>query len=1059
MTTSTNHRGLAGALAALVVVGVVFAVAYGVSIGWGWQEMVNNFLVTNGLMALTFGLCGAVIAWHRPSNAIGWLFLADGLGHAITPVADALAYAVHSQVPQEVLVTISLAAWPWSIGLFLPLALLLFPDGRLLSPRWRWAAIGIIATSPLFVLEMTGSGEPVSPDLPRGYLTLRNFDALQPLWTATEVRNLIAILLALICLGIRYRRADEAGRRQLLWLLLASVIALLFVIPWSFVAGTPILVLLAIPLIPIAIAVAIVRHQLLDIRLVVSRALTWALLSLVAIGIYAALVALLDSLIASQVGRSAAVTVFVALIIAPVLPRLQQLVDRALYGDRNDPARVASRVGSQLSSGLPGVVAAIRSALRLPYVALQVNGTTIAADGTLPTPATTHVHPAGTRADGAGAGGAVSGVGAAGARTGEDGTATAGAGGRDVGTANAGAAGAHETDAEEGGAATACAGARDAGATDAGAAGAGAAGAGQGGAATACAGGRDAGAADAGEGGVGGVREGVFVVPLVYGGEVVGALEVGVRSGESVLSAADRSVLGLVAVPLAVAVHATRLSAELQASREKLVSAREEERRRLRRDLHDGLGPTLTGVAFSADAAANLITTDTSQALPAGAARAVELLARLRADTRTAIADVRQLVEDLRPPALDELGLVGALRQRVDQLSFRADGAAVRVEVAADGLPGLPAALEVAAYRIATEALTNVVRHSSATSAVLTLRCENDLEIEVTDDGPPTGPWHPGVGLQAMHERAAELGGTFQAGPTPTGGQVQAHFPLPTRPPTSPTNPSDQPNRPLAESSAAPGRTPSAPPGRTAAAPSADAASVPPSNVPPAPPAATPPAPPSRTPSTPPNHVPSAAPDRAAAALPADASSALAVGLPPAPPIAAPPAPPTDAASSPVVGVPHALPSATPPAAPGPAASAPPGDVASAPPGNVPFALPVAAPSAPPGCAPSAPPGRVDSGRPGRSASGLTDDGVSVAPRDVASVPLVGAPSGSPVAAPSDSSVGVSRELAGGNFQREASDDAEGVGVEHDPPTDVRGGGCSDSGEGRAVDETSLEVW
>ncbi|TCC29056.1 sensor histidine kinase [Kribbella speibonae] len=649
MRTSVNHRGLAGALAGLVIAEVTFAVVYVLSAGWGWTELVDGFVVTNGLMGLTFGLCGAVIAWHRPANPIGWLFLADGIGHATTPFADALANLVHSELAQQILVTVSLAAWPWSIGLFLPLALLLFPDGRLLSPRWRWAAIGIIATSPLFVLEMSGSGESVSPALPRGLLTLRDFDALQPLWTATEVRNLVAILLALISLAIRYRRADEMGRRQLLWLLLASVIAVLFITPWAFVAGTPILVLLAIPLIPIAVAVAIVRYQLLDIRLVVSRALTWALLSLVAIGSYAALVALLDSLIASQVGRSAAVTVFVALIIAPVLPRLQQLVDRALYGDRHDPARVASRVGEQLSAGLPGVVAAIRSALRLPYAALVVDDRVIA-----------------------------------------DGSAASS----------------------------------------------------------------------------------VVPLELSYGGEVVGTLVVGVRSGESGLSSADRSVLGLVAVPLAVAVHATRLSAELQSSREKLVSAREEERRRLRRDLHDGLGPTLTGVAFSADAAANLITTDTS--------RAVELLARLRADTRSAIADVRRLVDDLRPPALDELGLLGALQQRAGQMSIRADGTAIRVVVSASGLPTLPAALEVAAYRIATEALTNVVRHARATSAVLTLRCENQLEINITDNGPPTAPWHPGVGLQAMHERAAELGGTFQAGPTPTGGQVQAHFPLPT---------------------------------------------------------------------------------------------------------------------------------------------------------------------------------------------------------------------------------------------------------------------------------------
>jgi signal transduction histidine kinase len=652
MTSSAaSRRGLAGLLAGVVVAEVAVAVGYLLAIGWGWHELVDSFMVTNGLMALTFGLCGAVIAWHRPANPIGWLFLADGIGHATTPLAGAIAQFLAEQdgsVPaRRVFITLSQFAWPWSIGLFLPLALLLFPSGQLLSPRWRWAAIGIIATAPLFVVEIVGSGDALVPGGPRGYLAIPSYTSLQPLWTAAELRNLIAILLAIVCLTIRYRRADETGRRQLLWLLLASVIAILFVTPWALVAGTPILVLLAIPLIPISVAVAIVRYQLLDIRLVISRALTWGLLSLVAIGIYAALVALLDSLIASQVGRSAAVTVFVALIIAPVLPRLQELVDRALYGDRHDPARVASRVGEQLSAGLPGVVAAIRSALRLPYAALTVDGEVIAVDG------------------------------------------TPGA---------------------------------------------------------------------------------VVPLELSYGGEVVGSLEIGVRSGESGLSSADRSVLGLVAVPLAVAVHATRLSAELQASREKLISAREEERRRLRRDLHDGLGPTLTGIAFSADAAANLITTD--------AAQSVELLTRLRADTRTAIGDVRRLVDDLRPPALDELGLVGALRQRADQLSFRADGATIHVAVSANGLPTLPAALEVAAYRIATEALTNVVRHSRATSAVLALRCGSDLEIEVTDDGPPNGAWDPGVGLQAMRERAAELGGSFKAGPTPTGGLVRASFPL-----------------------------------------------------------------------------------------------------------------------------------------------------------------------------------------------------------------------------------------------------------------------------------------
>ena len=646
-------------------------------------------------MGLTFGLCGLVIAWHRPANPIGWLFIADGIGHATTAfggtLAPLLADAGAPTTAQRMIGTLALAAWPWSIGLFLPLALLYFPTGRLLSPRWRWAAIGIIVTAPLFVLEMVGSGDTISPGLPRGYLAISSYDELRPLWTATELRNLVAFLLAITCLLIRYRRADEMGRRQLLWLLLASVIAVLFVTPWAFIAGTPILVLLAIPLIPASVAVAIVRYQLLDIRLVVSRALTWALLSLVAIGAYAALVALLDSLIASQVGRSAAVTVFVALIIAPVLPRLQHLVDRALYGDRNDPARVASRVGEQLSAGLPGVVAAIRSALRLPYAALIVDNRIVAEAGTPP-----------------------------------DADASQSASPRTV-----------ESRTVESRAV------------------------------------------------VPRTVESRTVVPRAVddrGPSCRSTSSTAVRWSDRSrsdcaraspgLSSADRNVLALVAVPLAVAVHATRLSNELQSSREKLVSAREEERRRIRRDLHDGLGPTLTGVAFTADAAANLVATD--------AARAHELLATLRADTRTAISDVRRLVDDLRPPALDELGLVGALRQRADQLSFRADGAFIQVEVSADGLPVLPAALEVAAYRIATEALTNVVRHSRATSAVLALRCGTDLEIEVSDDGPPNGAWRPGVGLHAMRERAAELGGKFEAGPTPRGGVVTRVFPWST---------------------------------------------------------------------------------------------------------------------------------------------------------------------------------------------------------------------------------------------------------------------------------------
>ena len=234
-------------------------------------------------------------------------------------------------------------------------------------------------------------------------------------------------------------------------------------------------------------------------------------------------------------------------------------------------------------------------------------------------------------------------------------------------------------------------------------------------------------------------------------------------------------MLELLAGPLAVALHATALSAALQQSRVSIVAAREEERRRLRRDLHDGLGPALTGIAFKADAARN--------ALPAGPARASELLGALRADTTAAITDIRRLVNGLRPPALDDLGLIGSLRQQTDRLAQRPDGSSVAVCLnTPEPLPALPAAVEVAAYRIITEAMTNAARHSGATRIdVLLAVAEGDgLRIEVRDDGHVPGPgWQPGFGLTSMRERAAELGGTCQAGPDPAGGgRVIAALPL-----------------------------------------------------------------------------------------------------------------------------------------------------------------------------------------------------------------------------------------------------------------------------------------
>ncbi|MEU7860163.1 histidine kinase [Nonomuraea sp. NPDC049141] len=645
---------LAAGLFGIAVAEVAVAAIGSAVAGMTWIEAWDHFVVTNAAMGLSFPIGGVLVAWHRPRNPVGWLLLAAGIGHATTAAIVPLAEAgVRDGWPGgliRTLVTVAAWAWPWSIGLCLPLILQLFPDGRPVFRRLMWATV---VTSPLFALEMGTSPDPVVDGF-SGYLIIHA--DLDPLWTAVEVRGLAAMTVGLVALVVRFQRGDERRRRQLLWLMQAVLLVLIVLVPWGVLQNAPVYVLLAIPLIPAAMTVAILRHQLLDIRLVLSRTVLYALLTAVVVASYVGLVALLDSVMRREagLGSSAAVTVLIAVGFNPVRVRLQRIVDRIVYGDRADPVRAVSRVGARLDTGLPGVLEAVQEALRLPFAALRTDDTEVAACGAPP--------------------------------------------------------------------------------------------------------------------------ELLHTIPLTYGGVRVGEVVIGLRAGEKRLGGPDRAVLELLAAPLSVAVHAVALSEQLQRSREALVVTREEERRRLRRDLHDGLGPVLTGVTFKADAAGNLLVTDP------GRARA--LLTELRAETAQAIDDIRRLVYDLRPPALDDLGLAGAIRQRAAQLER--PGLTVLVEAA--GLPALPAAVEAAAYRIAVEALTNAVRHSSAGRVRIRIHADghpaaaepaaHHLHVEVADDGGGSGAWQPGVGMRSMRERAAELGGTCIAGPEPTGGRVTATLPL-----------------------------------------------------------------------------------------------------------------------------------------------------------------------------------------------------------------------------------------------------------------------------------------
>jgi len=261
--------------------------------------------------------------------------------------------------------------------------------------------------------------------------------------------------------------------------------------------------------------------------------------------------------------------------------------------------------------------------------------------------------------------------------------------------------------------------------------------------------------------------------PLAYQGEPLGALVVARRTDREPFRASERALLNAFAHQVGVVAHNAALAQALVESRFLLVQAREEERRRIRRDLHDGLGPTLATVSLSLGTAAERLHDDDELS---------SLLRDLEAEIGDAIADIRRLVYDLRPPALDELGLVRALRDQAASLAARTtalQGVVIDVDAPAPHVD-LPSAVELAAYRVAVEAMTNVVRHAHAARCSVAVEPGNQLVVRVEDDGVGIAADAPrGVGLRSMRERVVELGGTLRVEPrTPCGTRVLASFPL-----------------------------------------------------------------------------------------------------------------------------------------------------------------------------------------------------------------------------------------------------------------------------------------
>ncbi len=623
---------------------------------------------------LGFWMIGAVIFWRRSDDRLALFFSLMLVAFGALGVVDKSA-AVHPALGQLGAFVVIFGYVSFFVSFFV------FPDGRFV-PRW---ARPLVLVWALYVAAL--------------YLA-PNDSAFHPsAWSPLLVVPLVLGLFGSVVFAQIYRYLRVSGpveRQQTKWvvsgLTAAIFLAAAMAVPAAlsstllkpgvskvfYTLAEATVVSVAMLLIPLSLGIAILRYRLWDIDVIINRALVFGALTAVVIGVYVLVVGGLGSILQERGSflLSLLAAGLVAVIFAPLRERLQRGVNRLMYGERDDPYAVLSRLGRRLDAALepgtvfPTIVETVAGALKLPYAAIELkrrDGYEVAA-----------VH---------------------GVPTGEQ-----------------------------------------------------------------------------------------TILPLSYGGETVGRLVLAPRAPGESFSPADRSLLEDLARNAEVAAHAVRLTADLQRSRERLVSAREEERRRLRRDLHDGLGPTLASLGLGIDVSLKILDEEPEEA--------EAILRQLKGQTKEAVMDIRRLVYDLRPPALDDLGLIEAIREQAANQGLlaselasggarRNNGLVFDVEAPKE-LPPLSAAVEVACYRIVQEAITNVVRHARASTCRVRLavnEASRTLEMEVSDDGVgmPANR-KAGVGLSSMAERADELGGRLVVESSPEGGtRVLAMLPLLTK--------------------------------------------------------------------------------------------------------------------------------------------------------------------------------------------------------------------------------------------------------------------------------------
>jgi signal transduction histidine kinase len=583
-------------------------------------------IVSNVAILLGFAGVAALILWKARREWFHWF---TALVLLFYPSSGLWEITLVSQTAYH-FIALGGVLWP-SFLLFL----YLFPNGRAV-PRWTYWPMGLLVLTHLAIQALFVIAEysyPVSVEL---------LSSAEQAFVVVP----LAFLLILLTQIYRYLRGStQVERAQIKWFVVGLALQLGLGQAIEMLTGVNATAAatesglggdideLSMLIIPVTIAIAILRYRLFDIDVIINRTLVYSSLTTTVIVIYVLVVGYLGNLVRAENNLliSLLATGLVAVIFQPLRDRLQRGVNRLMYGRRDEPVAVLTQLGARLeetvlpSAILPNLVQTISQFLKLPYVAVSL----LISDE-------------------------------------------------------------FRVQAERGQPY--------------------------------------------------GPRE---TFPLIYQGQTIGQLLVSRRSPAEDLNPADRFLLTNIARQAGVVAHSVWLTSALQQSRQQLVTAREEERRRLRRDLHDGLGPQLASQTLTIDAIGKLMLQDKDKA------RA--LLDHLKIQSRAAIQDIRRLVYDLRPPALDELGLIGALQEGVRQTD-----ACVEIMAVPHPLPALPAAVEVAAYRIVQEALTNVTRHAQARRCTVAVTLEDhNLNLVIADDGKgyPVD-LHFGVGLNSMRERA-----------------------------------------------------------------------------------------------------------------------------------------------------------------------------------------------------------------------------------------------------------------------------------------------------------------